>query len=163
MSLATLAPESAAPPTDPDPGAAPLVARLVEVHGARWIGRDALDAFLAEPGDRVLFFHGDPVRFPEVLDVAVVLPELQRAFPGRFQVGVVPRADEDAVAARFAANRWPSLLFLRDGRYVTLVAGMLDWTDYVARVAEALALPPSRVPGIGIPVVGAATGASGCH
>lgn len=166
MNTNTLAP-LAEPQTpacaDPRIGAAPLVARLVEQHGARWIGRAALDAFLAEAGDRVLFFHGDPVRFPELLDVAVVLPELQRAFPGRFQLGVVPRADEDAVAARFAANRWPSLLFLRDGHYVTLVAGMLDWSDYVARVAEALALPPGRVPGVGIAVVGAATGAGSCH
>jgi len=162
MSTATLAPDL--PITDPrDPGAAPLVARLVHQHGARWVGLAELDAFLAEPGDRVLFFHGDPVRFPEVLDVAVVLPELQRAFPGRFQVGVVPRADEDVVAARFAANRWPSLLFLRDGRYVTLVAGMLDWTDYVARVGQALAIPAGRVPGIGIPLVAAGGQAPGCH
>lgn len=147
---------------DPAADAAPLVARLVQQHGARWIGRAELDAFLAEPGDRVLFFHGDPVRFPEVVDVAVVLPELQRAFPGRFQVGVVPRADEDTLAGRLGVQRWPSLLFLRDGRHVTVVAGMLDWTDYLARVAEALALPATRTPGIGIRVV-AGDAAGGCH
>lgn len=140
---------------DPAAGAAPLVARLVQQHGARWVGRDGLAAFLAEPGDRVLFFHGDPVRFPEAVDVAVVLPELQRAFPGRFEVGVVPRADEDALADRLGVQRWPSLLFLRDGRHVTVVAGMLDWTDYVARVAEALAMPATRTPGVGIRVVAA--------
>lgn len=155
---------------DPTEGAAPLVQRLVTQHGARWIGRAQIDAFLAEAGDRVLFFHGDPVRFPECVDVAVVLPELQRAVGdgtpgGRFQVGVVPRADEDALAARFDVQRWPSLLFLRDGRYVTVVAGMLDWTDYVARVKEALTLPATRTPGIGIRVVraGAGADAGGCH
>ena len=161
MSTDTLTPD-APMVRDPEAGAAPLVARLVHQHGARWIGRNELAAFLAEPGDRVLFFHGDPVRFPEVLDVAVVLPELQRAFPGRFQIGVVPRADEDALAARFAANRWPSLLFLRDGGYVALVPGMHDWTDYVARVAQALASPVGRVPGIGIAVVGATPATGGC-
>jgi hydrogenase-1 operon protein HyaE len=144
---------------------APLVARLVSHHSARWVGQAQLTGFLAERGDRVLFFHGDPVRFPEVLDVAVVLPELQRSFAGRFEVGVVPRSDEDAVARRFGANRWPSLLFLRDGQYVTLLAGMHDWTDFVAKVAEALALPVGRAPTVGIPVVGAgqANGASHCH
>ncbi|MEK8052005.1 hydrogenase [Ideonella sp. DXS22W] len=166
MSTDTLDTPTTADPTD---GAAPLVQRLVTQHGARWIGRAQLEAFLAEPGDRVLFFHGDPVRFPEVVDVAVVLPELQRAVAdgtpgGRFQVGVVPRADEDALAARFDVQRWPSLLFLRDGRYVTVVAGMLDWLDYVARVNEALALPATRTPGIGVRVVRAGAGdAAGCR
>ncbi len=131
---------------DPASGAAPLVARLVTHHGACWVDSATLDGFLAEPGDRVLFFHGDPVRFPECLDVAVVLPELQAAFPGRFSVGVVSREDEDAVARRFGATRWPSLLFVRDGRYVTVVAGMLDWTDYLQQVAQALTMPPSRPP-----------------
>lgn len=152
---------------DPADGAAALVARLVSHHGARWVGQAGLPAWLAEPGDRVLFFHGDPVRFPEAVDVAVVLPELQRQFAGRFRVGVVPRADEDAVAARFGVQRWPSLLFLRDGRYVTLLPGMHDWTDFVDRVGQALSLPPSRVPGVGIAVVAAQAdahaGTGPCH
>jgi hydrogenase-1 operon protein HyaE len=142
----------------------PLLDRLVRDFGATWITPDTHDAFAQGTGDRVLFFSGDPVRFPEGQDVAVVLPELQRAAGGRFQVGVVPRADEDAQAARFDVQRWPSLLFLRDGRYVTVVPGMLDWTDYVARVAEALAMPATRTPGIGIRVVRAdAGGDAGCH
>lgn len=170
MSTDTLDTPAAAAAPDPTEGAAPLVQRLVTQHGARWIGRAQIEDFLAEPGDRVLFFHGDPVRFPEGVDVAVVLPELQRAVNdgragGRFQIGVVPRADEDALAARFDVQRWPSLLFLRDGRYVTVVAGMLDWTDYVARVQQALAMPATRTPGIGIRVVRADAGsdAGGCH
>ena len=63
-----------------------------------------------------------------------------------------------------AANRWPCLVFLRDGQYVTLVDGMLDWTDYVERVRQALAMPTSRTPGIGIAVVGAGSNnATSCH
>ena len=142
---------------------APLVARLVHQHGARWITTDTLAAFADGAGDRVLFLSGDPVRFPEGVDVAVVLPELQRAFPGRFSIGVVSRADEDEVARRYGANRWPSLVFLRDGRYVTTVAGMLDWTDYVERVGQALDMPASRAPTIGIPLVSAGGAASSCH
>jgi hydrogenase-1 operon protein HyaE len=140
-----------------------LIARLVEQHGAAWVDAGNIDAFLAEPGDRVLFFAGDPVRFPECLDVAVVLPELQRVFPGRFGVGVARRDDEDALARRFGSQRWPALVFLRDGRYVTTVAGMLDWDVYLARVSEALAMPTSRAPTIGIPVVSGGAAASGCH
>ena len=149
-----------APPPVHDPLAEPpLVQRLVSQHGACWVRPDNLAAFAEQPGDRVLFFSGDPVRFPECLDVAVVLPELQLAFPGRFQVGVVARAGEDEVARRYGAQRWPSLVFLRDGRYVATVAGMLDWTDYLARVAQALETPASRPP---IPLAAAASGPS-CH
>jgi len=150
---------STKPLPDPADGAAPLVARLVSQHGACWVDGDTLDDFLAQPGDHVLFFHGDPVRFPEGVDVAVVLPELQANFPGRFTVGVVTRRHEDVVARRFGANRWPSLLFVRDGRYVTLLAGMQDWTVYLQRVAEALAMPTSRAP---IALVAADAGPS-CH
>lgn len=143
---------------------APLVQRLVTQFGAEWVDSDNLAAFRAGPGERVLFFSGDPVRFPECLDVAVVLPELQAVFPGRLHIGVVRREHEDAVAARFGANRWPCLVFLRDGQYVTLIAGMLDWTDYVERVRQALAMPTTRTPGIGIAVVGAgAADAASCH
>jgi len=41
-------------------------------------------------------------------------------------------------------------------------AGMLDWDVYLQRMEEALAMPPSRPPTIGIPVVGASA-AGGCH
>lgn len=145
-----------------DPAAPPLVRRLVDVHGARWVDTARLDGFTAQPGRQVLFFSGDPVRFPECLDVAVVLPELQAAFPGQFRIGVVTRADEDALARRFGANRWPSLVVLDGGRYVDTIAGMLDWTDYLTAMGEALLKEPSRAPGIGIALVAEGAGPS-CH
>ncbi len=42
---------------------------------------------------------GDPVQYPECLDVAVVLPELLRAFPGRFRAGIPAVEMEPAVFA----------------------------------------------------------------
>ena len=147
------------PPTPSASAEPPLVERLVSVHGATWVDPTTLDAFAGQAGDRVLFFSGDPVRFPECLDVAVVLPELQKSFPGRFQVGVVRRDGEDQVARVYGAQRWPSLVFLRDSQYVTTISGMLDWTDYVVRVEEALTMAPRRAP---IPLMGADNGPS-CH
>jgi hydrogenase-1 operon protein HyaE len=151
-------------PTDaPHDTLHPLVQRLVREFGARVVTPDTFDAWAAEGGDRVLLLGGDAVRFPEALDVAVVLPELQRAHGGRFAIGVATREHEETLARRHGAQRWPALLFLRDGRYVTALAGMHDWTDYVARVGEALAMAPSRAPSVGIPVVGATAAASTCH
>ena len=130
-----------------------LVQRLVQSHGAQWVGQDDAEAFTAGPGVRVLFFCGDPVRFPEGLDVAVVLPELHAALGRSFTIGAVPADCEDLLARRLGVQRWPALVFFRDGQYLTPLSGMFDWTDFVLRVQQALQMPPSRRPGIGIPVV----------
>lgn len=151
------------PSTDP---AAPLVMRLVREFGAALVDEAGVADWTALPGDRVLLLAGDAVRFPEGQDVAAVLPELMKVFPGRFAVAVVPRDSEDAVARRYGSQRWPSLLFFRGGQYVTAIAGMQDWDIYLQGVAAALAMPPSRPPTVGIPVVSAsrsADGDSGCH
>ena len=143
---------------------APLVQRLAREFGATWVDETSVADWSAGGGDRVVLLAGDPVRFPEGVDVAAVLPELMKSFPNRFAVAVVPRDSEDAVAKRYGSQRWPTLLFFRDGQYVTAIAGMQDWDVYLSGVAAALAMPPSRPPTIGIPVV-SQTGKSdsSCH
>lgn len=144
--------------------ASPLIERLVSNHGASWVTLDTVDAWAAAGGDRVLFLSGDPVRFPEALDVAVVLPELAAHFPHRLAVGVALREHEDAIARRYGSIRWPALVFVRDGEYVTTLSGMLDWDVYVQRVGEALEMPTSRAPTVGIPVrTAGAASESSCH
>ena len=140
-----------------------LVTRLAEQFGAAWLDETTVEAWSREGGDAVVLLAGDPVQFPEGLDVAVVLPELIRAVAQPVRIGVVPREREDALARRYGSQRWPSLLFLRDGQYVTTLAGMHDWDVYVERFRAALAAPVSRVPGIGIPLVSATAGGASCH
>jgi hydrogenase-1 operon protein HyaE len=140
-----------------------LIARLVDSFGATWVDDQSIDAWSALGGDRVVLFAGDPVRFPEGQDVAAVLPELMRSFPTRFEVAVVPRDLEDKVARRFGSQRWPTLLFLRDGGYVGTVSGMHDWDVFLQRIEAALASPVGRAPTIGIPVVSATGAADACH
>jgi len=147
---------------NPEVAAPPLVQRLVNDYGASWIDAANVNAFTEGDGARVLFFCGDPIRFPEGLDVAVVLPELRAALGGGFVIGAVRADCEDDVARRFGVQRWPSLVFFRDGSYTTTLAGMYDWNDYLTRVDQALRMPPSRKPGIGIPVV-TLGGESHCH
>lgn len=141
---------------------APLIQRLAREFGAAWVDETTVADWTAGGGDRVVLLAGDPVRFPEGVDVAAVLPELMKAFPNRFAVAVVPRDSEDAVARRYGSQRWPTLLFFRDGQYVTAIAGMQDWDVYLSGVAAALVMPPSRPPTIGIPVVSQGAG-GGCH
>jgi hydrogenase-1 operon protein HyaE len=140
-----------------------LVARLANQFGSTWVDARSVTAWAAEGGDRVVLLAGDPVRFPEGQDVAAVLPELQRAVAVPMALGVVAPADEDALARRYGVQRWPSLLFLRDGGYVGTLAGMHDWLPFVDQVRALLATPVSRAPGIGIPLVSAGGDAPGCH
>ena len=149
--------------------APPLLAALVAQHGAQWVDHDNIAAWrAAQQGDHVLLFAGDPVRFPEALDVAVVLPQLQRASAAagqHFSIAVaVPDTAQD-LALTFGSSRWPTLMFFRDGQYVTTLSGMHDWVDYQRLVAEALAHPVSRPPTVGIAVVSAsaASGGASCH
>ena len=148
---------------------APAIPALVErlAEASTWVSLDTLTAFTGQPGDGVLFIWSDPVRFPEVLDVAVVLPELLKHFSAggapRFRIGVVDKASEDAVAQRYGAQRRPSLVFVREGQYVGTVDGMLDWDVYVERFTQTLALPGRRAPSVGIPVVNAGANGSTCH
>ena len=50
-----------------------LIERLVSQFGASWVDDSTVDAWAGQGGRRVLLFAGDPVQFPEGLDVAVVL------------------------------------------------------------------------------------------
>jgi hydrogenase-1 operon protein HyaE len=142
---------------------APLVQRLARDFGATWVDDTTVADWTARGGDRAVLLAGDPVRFPEGVDVAAVLPELMKAFANRFAVAVVPRDREDAVARRYGSQRWPTLLFFRDGQYVTAIAGMQDWDVYLAGVAAALALPATRAPTLGIPVVSQTGTGNACH
>jgi len=144
-----------------------LLRQLVDKYQASWVDPNNINTWLsAQQGNQVLLFAGDAVRFPEGMDVAVVLPELQKASAAAgkpFGMAVaVPETAED-LAKRFGSNRWPTLMFFRAGQYVTTVCGMHDWTDYLILVAQALDAPISRAPTIGIPVVSIVAGGSLCH
>jgi hydrogenase-1 operon protein HyaE len=151
------------PVQPPRPTTPALVTRLAEQFGATWVDEHSVQSWSAAGGDRVVLLAGDPVQFPEGVDVAAVLPELQRGAARPLGIGVVRREHEDAVARRYGAVRWPSLVFLRDGGYVTVLPGMHDWDVFQQRVAQALAMPVSRAPTVGIPVVNADAAASSCH
>lgn len=140
----------------------PLIARLVDEFGYPYLAADDLEAFGNAPGDAVLFCAGDPVQYPECLDVAVVLPEILGAFPGRFRAGIPAMGMEPAMQARYGFNRWPTLVFLRAGAYVGMISGIQDWAVYLARIQELLATPGSRPPSVGIPVSTPSTAAP-CH
>lgn len=113
----------------------------------------AHDAFVAKPGDSVLFFTEDPKRFPESNDVAVILPELMKAFPERFRAAVVAREAEKTLQKRYGFTTWPSLVFLRAGRYLGAISGVRNWDEFVQETALILEGAPGQSRAGDTPVV----------
>lgn len=131
----------------------PLIEQLTERHGFARVTPDNLDNFLERETTLALFLSADPRRYPEADDVAVILPELVRAFPARFKAAVVDRRLEDTFKQRYDIAVWPCLVFLRDGRFLGKISKVRDWSDYLERIPQILDSQPSHNPGVGIPVV----------
>jgi hydrogenase-1 operon protein HyaE len=157
----TTAPSDAAPAPAPD--LHPLLQRLMSLLQAPALGPDTLDAWASQPGHALLVFSEDPVRYRETLDLAVIVPELVRAYPGRFRVGLLPPAAARAVAPRYGFRKWPALVMLRDGRYVGAIETVRDWNEYCAEITRLLASEPVRPPGIGVAVSVEGPDAPQCH
>lgn len=140
----------------------PLLQRLLIRTESPQLDVDAVAPWAQASGHALLVFVEDPVIQRETLDLAVIVPELVRAFAQRFRIGVLLAASARKVAPRFGVRRWPALVLLNDGRYVGAIEGLRDWHNYVAELARLLQAVPGRPPGIGIALADA-PGASACH
>lgn len=139
---------------------APIWARLL-AQGFSTASAASFEADSAHAQHGLLLLHADPVKFPEVADQAVIVPEILKAFPAEtFQVWVADLTESAALAKRFGVLKFPALVFLREGHYVGMINGLLDWQAYLTRCQDMLSAPVQRPPSIGIPVHTATTG--GC-
>ena len=140
----------------------PLLEQLVSRHGFAAIDADSIDGFIDAPGHVMLVFTEDPVRYKETLDLAVIAPEVARAFAGRFRVGVLYPEAARKVAPRFGFARWPALVTLRDGAYVGAIDGLRNWDEYLEETLRLLNSEPTRPPSVGIAVRSAGGEAPSC-
>ncbi len=143
-------------------GLHPLLAQLVGKHGFSDLRADNFDAFADAPGRALIAFTEDPTRFKETLDLAVIVPELARAFGAAFRVGVLLPESARAIATRYGFRRWPALVMLADGRYVGAIDGLRNWDEYVNEIGELVVAPPTRPPSVGVAVATVGTAAGGC-
>lgn len=145
-----------------DARAYPLIAGLFARHGYTDVCAANFAAFTQRAGHTLLLFTEDPARFKETLDLAVIVPEIARAFPGRFAVGVLLPEAARVLQPRYGFRRWPAIVVLKDGEYVGAVDGLRNWDEYLTRVAALLDARPSRPPTVGIAVKGAPDAPAGC-
>ena len=134
----------------------PLIQQMMERHGYPLLDAAGVDEFAAAHEEVVLFFTEDPDRFPESNDVAMILPELVKEYGHRFAAAVIDREAQRPLQARFGFTEWPTLVFLREGRYLGHVSRVQNWVDYIVQINAILqSRPMEKAPGFGIPVVGA--------
>lgn len=142
----------------------PLLDRFMTELDAPALDAESFDAWATRPGHALVFFSEDPVQYRETLDVAVIVPELAKAFPDRFRCALLPPVPARAVAVRYGFRRWPAIVLLRDGEYIGAIDGLRDWSDYIGELGRLLAAEPTRPPSIGIAVKTAgAAGTPGCR
>jgi hydrogenase-1 operon protein HyaE len=130
-----------------------MLRNMIEKHGYPVLDQNALDAFARERDAVVLFFAGNPLQFPESDDVAVVLPELLKAFGGRLQAALIERKAETALQSRYGFGTWPALVFLRRGQYLGVITQVRNWDEYLLEIERLLASQPVKAPGFKVPVV----------
>ena len=131
----------------------PLIQRLFDDYAYPEIELAGLDEFVRGPQITVLFLTGDPAQHRETNDVAVILPELVKAFPSQLRPAVVARAAERELQARYGFRRWPALVFLREQGYLGAITGVQNWSEYLEEIQSLLQAEPTSPPGFGIPVV----------
>ena len=124
----------------------PLIEQLVTRHRASALNEADVERFCATPNVCLLVFTEDPLRYREVLDLVVIAPEIARAFPGTFTVGVLYPEAARVVGPRFGVRRWPALVLTRDGGCVGSIEGLRSWDDYLREIATLLEAPVKRAP-----------------
>ena len=130
----------------------PLIDRLSEALDYPLLDLSNIDEFLSNNEYSVLFFTNDINRFPESLDVAVVLPELTPLMP-QVTPAVIARTDENKLQSLYGFRSWPALVFMKGNEYLGVLTGIKDWSEYLEEIPVILNSTPSRPHSIGIPVV----------
>ncbi len=144
--------KSANPAMPVEPGFSPLMEDVIEREGLPVVTAEELDAFCADRGTVALLFMGDHERLVESDDLAIIAPELAKAFDGAFSLAVAARASERPLQQRFRFTAYPAVVFLREGGYLGAIERLLNWDDYLVRIEAILRAsphepPPFRLPG----------------
>ena len=124
----------------------PLLTSIINREGLKVVDEVSLEERAGQTVLSMVFFPGDANRLSESNDVAVILPELVKAFDGNVTAFVVAREAERELQRRYRFNSFPSLVFLRDGDYLGTIQGVRDWADYLMEISEILTREPSDPP-----------------
>jgi len=115
----------------------PLFSRLFHQEGFSWIDEDEVEAFLHTPGFKMVIFAEDPNAKRVTVDIAVIAPELKKAFAGILVKTVFARFDKArAIASRWGITGLPAVALFRDDVYLGATQGLKDWNTYCRELSE---------------------------
>jgi len=137
-----------------------LVQNMIEQYDYPVLTEETLEGFLESSEEVVLFFTEDAKKFPETNDVAMILPELGKAFNRRFSAAVIALPDQRRLQMRYGFREWPTLVFLRNGNYLGAISRVQDWKDYLEEIGQILASEPTKAPDFMLPVSSTGAGCS---
>ena len=124
----------------------PLLQSIIDRENYRVVADDEIDVATGALPFVMLFVAGDAERIAESNDVAVVVPELDKALQGVVTPLIAERASEREIQRRYRFNAFPALIFLRHGEYLGAITRIRDWTDYLAEIPEILSREPGDPP-----------------
>ena len=119
----------------------PLLESIIEKEEMPVVNETSFSEFCKQHDLVVLMVAGDYKRIGAVNDVAVILPELVKAYQGRFAPCVASRDCEGFFQNEFGFVLLPTLVFMHNGQKIGTISGVLDWVDYLSQINEILAGP----------------------
>lgn len=129
----------------------PLLESVITRHGYPVLDDAAAAAHASDQDFTILFLAGDADRLMESNDVAVIFPELVKAFGGVLSPVVVARESERVLQRKYRFSAFPSLVFLKRGEYLGAISRVRDWADYIDEISQILARQPSEPPPFNLP------------
>ena len=108
----------------------PVFKRLFGEAGFQWLTSQELENFIAQDGLKMLVFADDPNERKTTLDIAVIAPELKKAFNGALTATAWADFKESrSMAARWGLRSMPVVAIFRNKDLLGAVQGLKPWDE----------------------------------
>lgn len=116
------------------------------------LNNESFASFIKTEVDTLIFFLDDPVRRPEAMDLAVLIPDIKTLCAKEVTCGFLRAESSRQLMPKYGINKLPCILLLRNSEYVGVIIGLKNWNEYQEEITALLAKPTSKAPSIGIAV-----------
>ena len=115
----------------------PVFKRLFGEAGFQWLTSQELENFISLDGLKMLVFADDPNERKTTLDIAVIAPELKKAFNGALTATAWADFKESrSMAARWGLRSMPVVAIFQNKDLLGAVQGLKPWDEYCSLLSE---------------------------
>lgn len=115
----------------------PVFKRLFAEAGFTLLDSVRMQDFLAASGLKMLVFADDPNERKTTLDMAVIAPELKKAFNGTLsQTAWADFKEARSLAARWGLRSLPAVAIFLNADFLGAVQGLKPWDEYCQLLSE---------------------------